>query len=232
MTQPELVPPALPPSPPPEDARGTSRERQSFGEQAARFSLYAPIAAIVINFATMTNKEPGVGMAIGWINLTLVLLGFVLGIAALVSMRTYGRRRILGRATVGVLLNTLILVSAASFLLPAYRAKQVREQVVGAWRLQATPGGGGPSGQLDITFKPDGTFQLARSDGDGILVGSLSGKWVFSRNKQVGVVVERAEGAAAYRIGETVGLGQVRSIDERQMILKTDKGEEVFRRLP
>src|SRR4051794_3611925 len=83
-----------PPGPPLLRKAGTAyRERQSFGEQAARFSLYVPPAVLVIGCITRGNADqPGVGMTIAWINLALIVAGFLLGVAALISMRIYGRQ--------------------------------------------------------------------------------------------------------------------------------------------
>src|SRR5688572_19184773 len=103
------------------------RPKQSFGEQAARFSLYAPFAVLLIGLLTLGNRDQwGVGITIGVINILLLVAGLGLGIVALLSMRRFGRERILGRAIVGILLNGLAVGFIASALFPLLQNAGVR----------------------------------------------------------------------------------------------------------
>lgn len=237
---------AIPPTPPPlpqpppgpspgfaaPTAPGHPPIRQSFGEQAARFSLYVPLAAILLGCLSRGGDEAGVAMAIGLMNLILIVAGFVLGIAALVSMLVYGRQRILARALVGVLVNGVFLVSAATLLLPAFSAKRVRDQVVGRWQLDSQAGRDAPPAGIDVDLKKDGTFRLTRHDGAGGVAAAYSGNWGLDRKRTLGVKVQRVEAGDPSVVGETLALGVVKSVDGRRLVLKTDAGDDVLRRLP
>lgn len=72
--------------------------KQSFGEQAARFSLYSPLVVLILGIVNITKADRSVSIAIFAINLLLIISALILGVIALISMRRYGRKRILSRA--------------------------------------------------------------------------------------------------------------------------------------
>src|SRR6185503_7872771 len=119
--------------------------------------------------------------------------GFVLGVVALISMLAYGRERILGRALVGVGVNGVFLVSAATLLLPALSVKRVRNQVVGHWQFQSPAGTDAPPEKTDMDLRGDGTFRLTKYDRAGRVVVSVSGNWLFDRKRTLGVRVQQVE---------------------------------------
>ena len=226
------VPPGAAFPPPVPAAAASPPARQSFGEQAARFSLYTPLVAIFIGCLGRGGDQPGVAMAMGWINLVLIVAGFVLGLVALVSMRFYGRQRILVRALVGVIANGLFLAAAVSILLPAMAAKRVRDQVVGGWRVESQAGSGAAPARNDIHLSRDGTFRMTGIDGAGRVVVSASGTWRIDRNRTLGFEVGRVDAGDPSMAGQTIGLGTVKAVNGDRMVLETDKGDEVLRRLP
>lgn len=236
MTQlPPPLPPPAPPLPPLGDraAVAAARQRQSFGEQAARFSLYVPLVVILIAFLTRRSaEEAGLQKAVGWLNLSLMVAGFLLGIAALISMRVYGRQGILGRAVIGVVVNALLLLAAASFLLPVFAAQRLRAQVVGHWELESRAGRVAAPLKIDIHFAGDGTFRMTMPDATGRRVASASGSWRVDRRRTIGLVVEGIEVGDPFDVGETIALGIIKSVDADRMVLKTAQGEDVLRRLP
>jgi hypothetical protein len=199
----------------------TVKPKQSLGEQAARFSLYTPITVGLINCFTMGNRDQaGVATAILAINVCLILAGFGLGIYALLSMRRFGRQRILWRSIVGLTWNGLI-IGILLTLVPLMLVGQMRNRVVGHWRLVSGPNV--PAGQIEFTFGDDGTFRLERSMSDRTFP-PLTGRWVINRSRVLGLVFEGD--------GNPTGFGTVKTVDDHQMILGTDKGNEVYTRLP
>jgi hypothetical protein len=206
--------------------------QQSFGEQAARFSLYAPIAAILVGcFSRSSNSERSVVLALAWFNLALIGAGFVLGIIALLSMKKFGRERILGRALFGILINGLVLGLFVSVLMPSRASAAVRQQVVGRWQLQSSSQQQASS-QLEVALNADGTFKLTSRSSDG-RSGSVIGTWVMTPTRTVGITVDRVEGGGdTSLVGKKIGLGQVKQVDAGRLVLTTDKGEEVYQRLP
>jgi hypothetical protein len=203
--------------------------KQSLGEQAARFCLYAPFAVLVIGLLTLGNREqPGVNTAIFTINCLLIVAGFALGMFALLSMHRYGRQRILGRVIIGLLLNTIIIIVTLSTLFPLIRAGRMRGQVVGHWQMQSSPKG--IARQFDVTFNKDGTFHFA---GSGVgYEAAIDGHWVLTPSFVVGLTVENVAVGDVAAVGKKMGLGVVKAIDARQMVLRTDNGDEVYTRMP
>src|SRR3954470_15206074 len=93
-------------------------DKPSFGEQAARFSLYVPLAVILVGCFSRSTTEPGVAAALAWFNVALIVAGFLLGIVALLSIRKFGPERILRRAIFGILFNGLAIALLVSVLGP------------------------------------------------------------------------------------------------------------------
>jgi hypothetical protein len=207
----------------------SERPAQSFGEQAARFSLYAPLLAFFIGIiANASRDKASAAMPLLIINCLLVVAGLVLGIAALVSMRRYGRQGILGRAIAGVLLNGMIVTALAAVVLPLVLAGRVKNQLPGQWSLQAAPKQVMDS--TTMTLNQDGTFIL-ESSRDSATIMSVSGTWVLTRTRVLGVNIERVKQGEPSAVGQRIGLGTVKSIDEKQMTLQTDNGEERYARV-
>jgi len=206
-----------------------SRKRQSFGQQAARFSLYAPFVALAIGSFAMGNKDqPSVAISLGIINLALITSGLCLGIAALLSIRRYGRQGILMRAIVGVVLNTMVVVALLLVLLPAVMAGRMKEQLSRRWAMQGTQD---PlSGNVTLTFDRSGSFTAEASRQDGTTT-TLTGAWVFTPKRVIGVTIKQATTGDLASAGKHLGLGTVKSVDDRQLILQTDHGEETYNRL-
>ena len=200
---------------------------QSFGVQAARFSLYAPIVAIVLNVCATGNKDRIGMVTIGVTNLILIVAGFVLGVVALISTRRYGGKGILGRAVAGVALNGLFLLSGLVLLIPLMQRSHLVTGLAGHWRMVSSPT---PSaGTIDITFNRDGTFHMTASGGKPV---DLTGRWEVSFGKVLGVHVSHVAAGDPGAAGRDLGLGRVTSNDQRQFVLATDHGDEVYQRIP
>lgn len=105
-----------PPPLPIDDAMLAKPLSDNRGVQAAKFSLYAVgmvflLGCVLSSITSNAAKDAGdgarstarmVGMAIGVLNLSLIVAAFAAGIYALISMRRFGRRGILWRAIAGV----------------------------------------------------------------------------------------------------------------------------------
>jgi hypothetical protein len=76
-------------------------------------------------------------------------------------------------------------------------------------------------------FASDGTFRFVGS-GPGAV--TADGHWVITKDRLIGLTIEHSGDPAA--VGEKLGLGTIRSIDDSQMVLKTTNGDETYRRLP
>jgi len=67
-----------------------AEEKQTFGEQAARFSLYTPFAALAIGiFLIRSSDRDRTPFLLGVLNESLLLVGLILGIVALLLMRKH-----------------------------------------------------------------------------------------------------------------------------------------------
>lgn len=118
--------------------QGTSRspDKSTFFHQAARASFWAPIVALAIGLFTASQRDQDRSMAmfIGVLNSLMIVGGLVLAVIALIGMRKVGRRRILGYALAGLIINSLLVVSmvdiwrAAKDLRQKLDAKQAAAQ--------------------------------------------------------------------------------------------------------
>jgi hypothetical protein len=211
-----------------------SEPKQSFGEQAARFSMYVPIAVFLIGCfgragASADKSDRSVALTLFGINMLLIVTGFVprhrrAGLDETLRAGAHPRP-----AIIGVVLNGLALLLVATVFLPLMGAGNTKQQVVGTWRLTNSAD---PSiKQLDITFNKDDTFTFVSSRVDGAKV-TITGKWVFTPTKTIGLDVEKLNGEDNPAMtGKKMGLGKVKKIDAKNMTLTTDKGEEVYQRV-
>ena len=93
--------------------------RHPFALQAAKFSLYAPIAVVLLNImmtGLRQNPQSGtesamraVNLSVGIISMTILLAGLILGIVALFGIKRHGPEKIMLRAIVGVSINVVLL---------------------------------------------------------------------------------------------------------------------------
>lgn len=205
--------------------------QQSFGEQAARFSLYAPFAVMGIStLSAGARHEAGVKIALFVISTVLLIAGLGLGIVALISTRRFGTDRILTRAILGVVLNGMAIVLLAVFLLPLLATGRVKTQVVGHWHMQhSVPPP--PNGPLDITLNSDGTFELDGKLPTGVPL-AIKGTWTMNRSREIDVRFVSVNDKAADPASKPIGLGIVRSVSDTQLSLKTDSGQEDYDRVP
>lgn len=90
-----------------------AKKQLTFPQQAARFSCYAPVAAVGIRIITLQAEQetPFTGVIVGGLNIFLITLGFLFAIYALFSMFRNGQRGILGYAIIGLPVNGLLVVA-------------------------------------------------------------------------------------------------------------------------
>jgi len=198
---------------------------QTFGEQAAKFSLYAPGMAFLLGAMT-SRTEGAVRIAIGGLNLLLLVAGLIFGIVALSLIKKYGKERILGRAIAGVVINAVLLLAVATLLLPLMTAGNVRAKVAaGTWHMKSNPD---PTvTKADLTFNSDGTYVADMTQRSLDL--HMTGHWTFSRLHDIGMTIENVNGITP-KTSESLVLGNVESVDDKQMTLRTDKGKEFYQR--
>ncbi len=203
-------------------------EKQSIGEQLARFSLYVPLVVMVLGFCTtgITERERDVGIALFYFNVALIVSGFLAGIAALISISRFGRSGILYRALGGIILNGIVIVATFAFLLPVIRTAQMREAIVGHWTLTQGPT---LAAKVEVQLEKDGRFRFTADDGTNP-VATIAGRWAFTRDHLLGFSVEEITNGNPEMTGKKIGVGTVLSADKAQMVLKTDKGNETYRK--
>jgi hypothetical protein len=207
-----------------------SESRQSFGVQAARFSLFVPLTVVFIGVLTRINaaNAPSVGIAVAWINGGLIVLGFILGLVALISMRRFGPKGIFARAITGVVINGLLLFVLIGVVMAARGLSRNRQLLHGHWQMQSSPDKSYK--QLDLSLNADNSFVLDGDKPDGAPI-RMSGSWKIAERGMLGVTINSVQGADANMNGKHVELGAVKTIDDQQLILSTEKGDETYRRV-
>ena len=205
--------------------------RESFGVQAARFSLLAPLTVVLIGVLTRLSlgQFPRVAIAIAWINGGLIVIGFLLAVAALISMRRFGPDRILIQGIVGGVINGAFFVIFLGAIMSARALVRNRELLMSHWQMQSGPDKSFKS--LDLTLKPDNTFVMEGDKVEGQHL-NMAGTWDVSARGLLGVMVGQVNAENTDLKGKHVNLGTVKTINEQQLILSTDKGEEIYRRAP
>jgi len=204
--------------------------KESFGVQAAKFSLYAPLMVLVVGFVSNISQRNGqaVALTLFGLNMLIIVVGLALGLLALAMIPKFGKQGILIRALLGTAINLTLLVLTLVVVLPLFTHASVRRQLVGHWKARTVTD---PSiGTMDIALNEDGTFTFNSVPRKGAGVKS-TGQWVFLRDQAVGVSIETANGVTAPK-PINIGLGKVQSIDTQQMTLSTDKGPETYDRVP
>jgi hypothetical protein len=96
--------------------------RPSRVRQAASFSLWSPVVAILIRVSSQPIRivapaavESVIGRIVGAAQLAVLLAGLVCGVVALASACRNHTKGIMARAVPGIVINALILVSVAWF---------------------------------------------------------------------------------------------------------------------
>jgi len=205
-----------------------ARRKQSLGEQAARFSLYAPFAVIAIRVLTYGNSgEFDVLISIFVVNSLLIVTGFSLGIFALISMRWYGRKGILVRGVLGTLFNAIVIAAILAILLPVMLTARVKARVAGHWQYRSGAVGG--MSRADVQFYPGGKFHIsAVVSGKSV---SFGGDWEFTDSREIGVTIDEVETGNPATVGQKMLLGTVEEADDH-LVLKTETGSEFYDRVP
>ena len=179
-------------------------------------------------FGRILRDEAGRAQVLLFINIALIVCGLCAGIFALLSMRRYGRKRILGRSIVGVIFNGLIIAALLNLFLPSLLSGTSRSNVVGKWTAKLATK---PPSTVVVAFDEDGAFRYDASGANG-QVATLSGTWVMTPTKTIGLTIEDVGQGDRTAIGQQLRFGIVQLIDEKQMVVKTDRGEEVYQRIP
>ena len=205
-----------------------AEDNQTFGEQAARFSLYAPFVALGIGILLIRDSATGgLKFSLAVLNCILIGAGLVFGVVALALIRRHNRRRILGRALVGVLLNAFLAVSATTFFLTARHRVSLGDQVVGHWQTTTKTPAMIVTG--DFFYKPDGTFDMKTTRSDGLTV-NVHGRWGLSKSNQLVLSPTQSDGDQAI-LKQQLVLGKVMQADDQQLILDTGSGQEISHRI-
>lgn len=136
MNAPPIIPQSsrLPPS------------KKPFAFQAAQASLLAPLVtiglSIIANVGMSNQATPLARIIVGLVCVIFILLGFGLGIIALMGVRRHGKKEIFGRAIAGICINGILvafmIISIPRLMRAAERAKQMRQQQ-GAEQQQTQP---------------------------------------------------------------------------------------------
>jgi hypothetical protein len=143
-----MAPPPLPPRRAParvaplEYSRpnsGIGPATNTFYHQAAKAAWVAPLIALLLGCLTSQIREANasMGVAIGFVNVALIVGGFALAIVAFCGIKRYGPSGILAPAIVGLCINLFVLGSLGYFLYFA-RSKAVAK-VAAARALAARP---------------------------------------------------------------------------------------------
>jgi|SRR4051794_38395798 hypothetical protein len=87
-------------------------EKESIVVQCARFSLYAPVAGILLNCLSNSQRarDRTELLVIGFASYAIYTLGLILGIVALARMRPEDKKAAQWRAIVGVCVNGVLVV--------------------------------------------------------------------------------------------------------------------------
>jgi hypothetical protein len=105
-------------------------QQKPFAKQAATFSLWAPLTAFAANIVARAAGMPRATlMVVGIVSMALYVSGLALGIVALVGIRKHGREGIVGRAGLGVVINTAVLLLALMILPALVRARGMARQI-------------------------------------------------------------------------------------------------------
>jgi hypothetical protein len=118
---------------------GTAPETNTFYHQAAKAAWVAPLIALLLGCFTSQIREANasMGVAIGFVNVALIIGGFALAIVAFCGIKRYGPSGILAPAIVGLCINLFVLGSLGYFLYFA-RSRAVAK-VAAARALAARP---------------------------------------------------------------------------------------------
>jgi Ca2+/Na+ antiporter len=110
--------------PPTLSYQASAKTTPNFGMRAAMISWLAPLAALLL-FATvaaigLTHAVPDlmstIAYIVGGLGAMVWIIGLVSGIAALVTIRRYGRKGILRPAIIGLCLSLLVLLLMLGFI--------------------------------------------------------------------------------------------------------------------
>jgi hypothetical protein len=117
---------APPPLPPP-------RPKNSFARQAALFSVIAPLVAVGISIILQpqVRGNRAAMIILGVTSVSLIVLGCIFGIVALIGIRRSGEKGILGTAIAGTIISgilTLLMLASIPGLLKAIERAKQRQQ--------------------------------------------------------------------------------------------------------
>ena len=113
-------------------------EKSRFPYHAAMFSLFAPIVAIVMNLLAK-NTTPPTPLIIACIAIVIYPTALLMGITALCFMKKYGKKGILVRSILGILINTGIIIIAIGSIPVLNRAREI-EKKMSRYQFDPPPG--------------------------------------------------------------------------------------------
>ena len=95
--------------------RASDQPGNTFYHQAAKAAWVAPLVALLLGCLTR-NTDHSVSVAIGFVNIALIVGGFALAIVAFCGIKRYGPGGLLAPAIAGLCINLLFIVSMGYFL--------------------------------------------------------------------------------------------------------------------
>ena len=99
-------------------------QKTSFSHQAAKVSWVCPIIILLL---LVVGRQSGATVIIEFVALLLIVVGLVSGVVALFGIRTHGRSAILAPASVGIIIDGLLLfIFVTNFMAARARAQQQR----------------------------------------------------------------------------------------------------------
>jgi len=81
-----------------------------------------------------------------------------------------------------------------------------------------------------MTLNADQTCRVNGKAGNGGPL-DVTGHWTLSVRRELGIRIEHVTVGNPGSIGKDIGLGKVRSVDDRQVVLEAGNGDEVYERV-
>ena len=166
------------------------KDPQPFAYKAAQIAFACPFVAIVfalcLNFALGTMTDSSAAGMIGTARLVgllfcsaLYVIGLVMGIVALASIRRYGAKGLVVRPVIGMVLSALILFIIVAAVGREPATVKTTKAIVGDWYSKVS--NGGQSAHVHMRLSSDGTGTWELTDGPNPM--SFHGVWKVGQVK-------------------------------------------------
>ena len=215
------------------------KKKEPLPYRAAMIGVWAPIVAIGLGIATQSalnesakTSSPDMikiaSVIIGIVNGAFILTGFIASIIALAGVPKFGKKNLLTRGIVGILLNGFFILAAVLLLFFFHPFSGFESRIAGRWQRTAR---NGKNELLDI--KPDKTFHFTDS---GAPIANVSGTWRIATTSDTHqlvfvMTIVSADQGAPIKPGESIPWG-IDKVDADQLILLTSDGSQTYNRSP